>query len=98
MIQGLLNRGATVTVHDPKALKNARTVLGGRVVYSESEYDAVSEADAAVILTEWNDYRNIDLKKCKKLMKGKIIFDLRNVLNPEEAKKNGFTYYGRGRR
>ncbi len=98
VIEELVKRGAKVNVHDPQALKNAKEYFKNHVNYSENEYEALKDADAMVILTEWNDYRNIDLNKCKKLMKGKIIFDLRNVLNPEDAKKIGFKYYGRGRR
>ncbi|MFP4206442.1 MAG: UDP-glucose dehydrogenase family protein [Spirochaetaceae bacterium] len=93
----LLERGATVQVHDPKAMENFRILFGDRITYAESEFDAVSGAHATVILTEWNEYRNLDLDRTKKLMVGNIILDTRNVLDPDRAKSLGFVYSGVGR-
>ena len=68
------------------------------VLYCNSEFDAVKGADAVVVLTEWNIYRNIDLKRIKKLMHGNIILDTRNVLDVERVREYGFVYEGVGRK
>ena len=62
-----------------------------------NELDALKEADCAVIMTEWNEYRNLNLAKAKTLMKGNIILDMRNVQNPKKAEEYGFRYYSVGR-
>ena len=97
IVERLLEGGATVQVHDPKAAENFRELFGDRVEYLDSEFDAIAGAHATVILTEWNEYRNLDLERTKKLMTGNIILDTRNVLDPERAKSLGFVYSGVGR-
>jgi UDPglucose 6-dehydrogenase len=97
IVERLLQGGATVQVHDPKAMEHFRDLFGDRVGYLDSEFEAITGAHATVILTEWNEYRNLDLERTKKLMQGNIILDARNVLEPERAKALGFVYSGVGR-
>lgn len=97
IVNELLKKGAKVKAHDPKAIENAKKVFKDSVEYFSDEYKAVEKADAIVIVTEWNEYRNLDLEKVKHLMKGNVIVDTRNVLDPAKAKALGFKYEGVGR-
>ncbi len=92
----LLRRGARVRVHDPKALENARKILGDRVAYCASEFEALTGAHAVVLATEWNEYRNLDLERARGLMAALALVDLRNLVEPEEARARGFAYDGVG--
>lgn len=98
IIEKLLEEGAKVKVHDPKALGNAKRIFGSRVGYFECEYEAAEAADAVMIVTEWNEYRNLDLEKLKEVIKGRVIIDCRNVLDPRKARQYGFLYEGVGRK
>jgi UDPglucose 6-dehydrogenase len=97
IVRELLGAGARVRVHDPKALTAFRAMFGDSVSYFDDQFACLADADAAIILTEWNEYRNLDLERTKKLMQGNIILDARNVLEPERAKSLGFIYSGVGR-
>ncbi len=97
-IEALLAKGATVAAYDPKAMEHARAVLGDRVVFARRSYDALPGADALLILTEWNDFREPDFAKVKRLLKQPVIFDGRNIYNPDELRALGFHYEGIGRR
>ena len=79
VIEKLLSAGASVTVHDPVAMDNAKVLLGEQVTYADSNYNACQGADALVIHTEWNEYRQPDFLKIKELMQGDVIFDGRNL-------------------
>jgi UDPglucose 6-dehydrogenase len=96
MVERLLQKGARVQAHDPKAIENFSLEFD-EVLYCASEFDAAKGADALVIMTEWNIYRNIDTERLTKLMKGRIILDTRNVLDAERVKEAGFIYQGVGR-
>jgi len=98
IIEKLLGEGARVKVHDPKALENAKRIFGDRVEYFEDEYEAAEGTDAVMIVTEWNEYRNLNLEKLKEVMKGKVIIDCRNVLDPRKARRVEFLYEGVGRK
>ncbi|QPM67319.1 UDP-glucose dehydrogenase family protein [Atribacter laminatus] len=98
IIKILLQKGAQVNLHDPQALENAKKLFENAVNYYEDMYQAMKDCDAIVILTEWNAYRNLALEKAKSLLKQKIIFDTRNVLDPETCHQTGFLYEGVGRR
>jgi UDPglucose 6-dehydrogenase len=99
VIEGLLERGATVQVHDPEAMEVARRYhLGDRVVYNEQSYDALTGADALLILTEWHMYRRPDLQRIRTLLSTPIIFDGRNLFAPARMQEAGFEYYSIGRR
>lgn len=89
--------GPKVTVYDPKAMENAKKLLGNKVQYAKDAYEAVKGADVLVILTEWNQFKKLDLEKLAKLMKHKRMVDLRNTFRPEEVKVAGFEYVGVGK-
>ncbi|MFL5408028.1 MAG: UDP-glucose dehydrogenase family protein [Myxococcales bacterium] len=97
LIEGLLGKGARVQCHDPVAMPNARPYFEDRVVYAPGAYEACEGADALFIVTEWNEFRRPDLKALRALMRGHVVFDGRNVLDPAAAREEGFTYYGIGR-
>ena len=93
----LVQNGATVTGYDPKAMKAARLELDNIVELIDDQYEAIRDADALMLVTEWNEFREPDFDKMLELMKGKIIFDGRNIWNPEKVREHGFTYYCIGR-
>jgi len=94
----LLDGNACVQAFDPVAIPNARRVLDhAGIVYCESAYSAAEEADALLITTEWNEFRNVDLQKIRSLLKRPVVFDLRNILDPEKMRSSGFEYFGTGR-
>ncbi len=97
VVAGLLERGASVKVHDPEAMEVARTHFGDRVTYCKSNYDAVDGADALVILTEWQPFRRPDLDRMRTLMRTPVIFDGRNLFEPAKLREEGFEYYCIGR-
>ncbi len=98
LISELLDAGAQIRVFDPVAMKNARKLLGKRVSYCSSAFEAVEGADALLVATEWNEFRNADLARLKASMRQAVVFDGRNVFNPEDLRALGFAYYGIGRR
>jgi UDPglucose 6-dehydrogenase len=97
VINGLLERGAAVAVHDPEALGAARTMLGDRVSYHRVNYEALEGADALLIVTEWNEFRRPDFARMKQLLKRPVIIDGRNLYEPEVMRQQGFTYLPIGR-
>jgi len=98
LIQGLLAAGATVHAYDPEAIKVARGIFGSKVTYAENSYAALTGADALVIVTEWNEFREPDFAKIKKLLRNPVIFDGRNIYTPEQMRTHGFIYYSIGRK
>ena len=96
VIDQLQEGGAKVVVFDPEAEKTAKKVLNN-VEYAETPYDALKDSDALIIVTEWNEFRDLDRKKIKSLMKSPNIVDGRNMYDPEEMKEAGFNYIGVGR-
>ena len=97
IIEGLLAGGATVQAYDPQAMANAKKLFGSRVTLAESSYDATKGADALVIVTEWNEFREPDFVRIRRLMRSAAIFDGRNLFNPEQMRALGFTYTSIGR-
>lgn len=98
VVQRLLGAGAAVAVHDPKAMENARAVLGDRQVeYCDHMYDALKGADALVICTEWQEFRTPDFARVASLMSGDVIFDGRNLYDPEWMSTTPLRYYSIGR-
>lgn len=97
VINKLLKRGAKVIAHDPQAMENAKTIFGESIEYADNEYKVMNNSDAVMILTEWNQYRSLDLEMAKKLMKGNIILDTRNLIELEKARELGFICEGVGR-
>ena len=98
LIEMLLEAGATVRAHDPEAMESARRIFGDRIGYAERMYDALPEADALVIVTEWLEYRNPDFARIKSMLKRPIIVDGRNLYDPVRMAARGFTYHSIGRR
>lgn len=97
IIGALLRAGATVRAYDPIAQRNARNYLPRTVIYAKDVYDAAHGADAVVIITEWNEFRQLDLVRLAKELKGRVLFDGRNMYDPTRVKQLGFMYYGVGR-
>jgi UDPglucose 6-dehydrogenase len=98
IIEGLLAGGATVRVYDPKAMEAARHMLGDRVTWCAKSYECVEGADALVLATEWNEFREPDFPRIKSLMRHPAVFDGRNVWSPQTLRDLGFHYEGIGRR
>ena len=97
LIDWLLEQGVTLAVHDPEAMKNVRRLYGERLVYCERSMDALRDADALAINTEWGEFRHPNLVEMRRLMKAPVIFDGRNLYDPRIMKELGFTYYSIGR-
>jgi UDPglucose 6-dehydrogenase len=97
LIEALLESGATVTAYDPEAIRVARGIFGSAVQFADNGYAALSGADALAIITEWNEFREPDYGRIRKLMRSPVIFDGRNIYNPEQIRGFGFTYYSIGR-
>ena len=97
IIRELSKEGVRIRAHDPAAIDQAKRVLGDSVVYFENNYEALKGADALVVVTEWNEFRRPDFQRMKSLMKRCVIFDGRNIYDPEVLVKEGFSYYGVGR-
>jgi UDPglucose 6-dehydrogenase len=98
IIELLLKKGAMLKVYDPIAMDNARTLLGDTVTYCRNSYETVRGADALVVVTDWNEFKLLNLDKLKQEMKQPIIFDGRNIYSSERMKKMGFEYISIGRR
>jgi UDPglucose 6-dehydrogenase len=98
IIDHLLERGAKVSAYDPEAaMKHVQGIYGNKIHFATSDYEALEGADALVIVTEWNEFRNPDFAKMKLLMKSPVIFDGRNVYDPQKIRAMGFTYSSVGR-
>jgi UDPglucose 6-dehydrogenase len=99
VINGLLARGATITVYDPVAMEEARKIFADEpgVRFGSSTVNALDGADALIIVTEWKEFRSPDFADMKKRMKSPVVFDGRNLYDPAMMKKQGFTYYAIGR-
>ncbi len=97
VIEGLAGKGAHIRVSDPVAMDVARGLFENRVQYCENMYDALCGADALCIVTEWNEFRNPDFARMKAAMKQPVVFDGRNIFDPELMQEKGFVYYGIGR-
>jgi UDPglucose 6-dehydrogenase len=98
--EGLVARGARLRAWDPEAMKEAAWRLKpieGSLYMAVDEYDALSGADALVLVTEWNQLRNLDLDRVKGLLRSPVFFDLRNVYKRSELEARGFSYFGVGR-
>ena len=98
--EGLVARGARIRTWDPAAMKEAAWRLEsikGSLLFAKDEYDALDGADALVLMTEWNQFRNLDLERVKTLLKVPVFFDLRNVYKREDVESKGFRYFAVGR-
>ena len=97
IINSLLEHGAKIQAYDPKAFDSAKVHFGEKITYSKSAYEALENADALVLLTEWNEFRRPDFEKMKLLMSSPLIFDGRNQYDEKRLKEKGFEYYCIGR-
>jgi UDPglucose 6-dehydrogenase len=97
ILPALLEKGALIRAHDPKGMAEASTFLPPGIQYVGSAYEACEGADAVVLLTEWNQYRALDLERIKGLMRQPVFVDLRNVYEPKRLREMGFVYTGVGR-
>ena len=98
IIPALLEKGARIMAHDPKGMAEAQKFLPAAVEYANNAYEAAQDADCLVLLTEWNQYRALDLSRLKNAMKAPIFVDLRNVYDPVTMQRAGFVYTGVGRK
>jgi UDPglucose 6-dehydrogenase len=97
LIEELVADGAVISAHDPVAMPSARRQVGDRIQYAANPYAAVEGAEALFLVTEWNEFRQPDFARIKRLMKKPVVFDGRNIWNPQRLAEQGFTYYGVGR-
>jgi UDPglucose 6-dehydrogenase len=95
--QTLVELGATVRAFDPEATKQAKKVLGNSIEYAGNMYDAVEDADALVLLTEWKQFQRPAWQHVKSAMRQHVVFDGRNIYDPDRLRAEGFEYYGMGR-
>jgi UDPglucose 6-dehydrogenase len=97
VIEGLIGKGARVQAYDPVAMERARRRFGERVVLAPGPYEAAEGAEGLFVVTEWSEFRNPDFERVKAIMKEPVVFDGRNVFDPEEMAELGFRWYGIGR-
>lgn len=97
MIEALTEAGATVTAFDPEAMANVKKQIGDKIIYAESQYAALENADALIIATEWNEFRTPEFSKIEKSLKNKAIFDGRNLFETSSMREQGFHYESIGR-
>ena len=97
IIEQLLALGAKIQAYDPEAMKEARKIFGDKIGYAKNNYEALKDADALILVTEWNEFWNPDFKKMKDLLKDPVIFDGRNQYSRREMRELGFDYVGVGR-
>jgi UDPglucose 6-dehydrogenase len=97
VIDDLLEAGVTIIAHDPVAMHEAKRRLESRIEFADSSYDALRNADALAILTDWNEYRHPDFERMRSLLRHPLLVDGRNLYAPEKMKQFGFEYYSIGR-
>jgi UDPglucose 6-dehydrogenase len=97
LIESLLEAGAHLRVHDPEANHNVRAIYGDRLTYCDRPYGAIEQADALVITTDWNEFRNPDFEVMFRLLRQPAVFDGRNLYDPAKMAELGFAYHGIGR-
>ncbi len=98
IIENLLKDGATVSAYDPVAMHEAKRILGDAIQYAATPYEATKNADALILITEWSEFRIINFEELEKNMNQKLIFDGRNIYDPEEMRERGYVYYSIGRK
>src|SRR5690348_10332582 len=98
IIDALLKEGASITAFDPEAMNNVKGLIGNKISYAENEYACLKDADALIIATEWSVFRTPDFEQIAENLKAKVIFDGRNLFNPDSMKELGFHYESVGRK
>ena len=97
IINNLLEFNVDITAYDPKAINTAKLLIGDRIKYADNMYEALKNADVLAVLTEWQEFKTLDLQKAAQLMTNKNIIDCRNLIDANTAKNNGFKYQGIGK-
>ena len=97
IVQTLLQEGSKITAYDPAAMERTQEVMSSKLTYANSAYEAAGGADALLILTEWEEFANLDLDRLHDELKYPIVIDGRNLYDPEVMAASGFTYYCVGR-
>ena len=97
LIEKLLFEGCTVSTFDPVAMEESQRIIGNTITYAEHQYEPLQDADALIIVTEWQAFRTPDFNRMKSLLKNNLIFDGRNIYDTEDMKEQGFIYYSIGR-
>lgn len=98
IVRGLIDAGAEVSAYDPEAMDSARPMFPDGVTFAKNNYACLENADALVVVTEWQLFRTPDFNRVKDEMRAPVIFDGRNIYSPKQLRDLGFTYYGVGRR
>jgi UDPglucose 6-dehydrogenase len=98
LIEQLLEAGAKIKAYDPAAMNEAKKLLGDKIEFCADPYETIEGADAVALMTEWSEFHLPEFNRMAELMKNKVIFDGRNIYDPSELKRQGFTYFGIGRR
>ena len=97
MIDALVEAGATISAYDPEAMSNIKNTIGDKIKYCETQYEALENADALIIVTEWNEFRTPNFETIISSLKNKAIFDGRNLFDVDDMKEKGFHYVSIGR-
>jgi UDPglucose 6-dehydrogenase len=97
IIDQLLKLGATIQVYDPEAMEETRKIFGNKIRYGKNNYESLKDADALILVTEWNEFRNPNFNKMKRLLKYPVVFDGRNQYSRKEMRELGFLYFSMGR-
>ena len=92
-----MRAGVTIKAHDPKGLDAAKQVLPSDIIFCENMLSAIKGSHAIILLTEWNEYRGLDLNVLKRIMQGNVFIDLRNIYERETVESHGFSYFCVGR-
>ena len=98
IIEELTREGVQIRAYDPVALEEAKRILGDKIEYCTDKYEVLVDTDGLIVVTEWPEFRVLNYGVLEKLMREKVIFDGRNIYDPEELKEHGFTYYSIGRK
>ena len=97
LLPDLVRAGVTIKAHDPKGLDAAKQVLPSDIIFCEDMLSAIKGSHAIILLTEWNEYRGLDLNVLKRIMQGNVFIDLRNIYERETVESHGFSYFCVGR-
>jgi UDPglucose 6-dehydrogenase len=97
VIHALLEEGVSITAYDPEAMEEARKIFGDRIHYAPNNYSCIENADALILVTEWQAFRNPNFERMKETMRQPVVFDGRNIFEPAHMRQLGFTYYSIGR-
>jgi UDPglucose 6-dehydrogenase len=98
IIQAVLDGGGSIAAYDPEAMEEAKKIFGNRIQLFPNNYGCLEGADALLLVTEWQAFRNPNFERMKSLMSQPVIFDGRNIYDSENLRELGFTYYGVGKR